>query len=111
MRRDHWFGRGVYDVPERLVRKMRNINHHSEPIHLANHLFAKISETARLSDLISRRSGPAGAYGPCPRHVTDAHLVIALDVFNSFVDGIAAFQTHQRGHPATGGNAPNVAGG
>ena len=96
MRGDHRLRRGIDDVPKRLVGNVRYINHHSQPIHLADDLFPKVVQAARLANRISGRAGPTRADAPRRRHIAHAQIVIALNVRDTLVDRIAAFQSHQR---------------
>src|SRR5207248_843780 len=96
--------------PERLVGQVRDVDHHTQPIHLANYLLTEIVKAARLPNLVTRRSGPAGAHAPGAGHVSHTQLVIAPDVLNLVIDRIAALQAHQRGNLSSRGNPSNVIG-
>jgi len=42
VRCDDGLRRSIHDVPKRFVRDVRNIDHHSQPVHLAHHALAKL---------------------------------------------------------------------
>src|SRR6202008_3870388 len=88
--------RRAYDVPERRIRHVRNVYHHSQAIHFAHDALAKLVEPARGAGIITRRTGPTGAYTPRRRHVSHTEIVIALHVLQSVVDCITTFETQQR---------------
>ena len=46
------------DVPEGLVRDVRHVHHHAEPVHLAYDLAAEVVEPARRALGVARRAGP-----------------------------------------------------
>ena len=107
MRGDHGSPRHLDHVPERLVRDVRDVDQHAEPVHLAHHLAAEVGETAVAPD-VARGIGPAVAVAPGERHVADAEVVEVLDVLELVLDRVTSLQAHQAGDLAGGGGIPDV---
>src|SRR6266404_9607937 len=80
---------------------MGHIHHHSKAIHFANDPLAEFVQAARLACLIPTGTSPPCTYAPRWRHVTNAKIVIAFDVFKLFIDRVAAFESHQNRKPPT----------
>ena len=111
VRGDDGFGRGLEDVPEGLVRDVRDVNQHAEPAHLADDPATEVVESARPAFRVAGRAGPTQTVSPRRRHVAHAHLVVAPDRFEFFVNRVAAFESHERGELIVRGGAADVRGG
>ena len=73
MARNYRRPRHVHHLPERLVRNMRNVHHHAQPIHLRDHLAPERCKpavlrrfTARISPVIRIRPGQCHVTNPKP---------------------------------------------
>ena len=76
---------------------MRDVHQHPQLIHTTDDLFAESAQAAGTGG-IHRRSGPVIAVVPGERHVAHAPRVERVELLERVLDGVPAFDTHQRRH-------------
>ena len=88
-------------VPKGLVGDVRDVHHHAQAVHLADHLLAEIRQPVVVLDLgvvdVARGIRPIVGVGVRERHVAHAQIVVIAQQPEAVFDGVAAFDPHQRG--------------
>ncbi len=85
-----------------LVRNVRDVDHHSQTVHLVDHVLAEFGQpffgmwNRRVVD-VAGAVGPISGVGPCERHVAHAERVILAQECKRIFNGVAAFNAHERG--------------
>ena len=92
-------GRAAYreSVPERFVRDVGDIDNHPQAVHFRDHALAEIGEAVIGFIGVARRIRPVVAIGVGEGHVTDAQNIIVAQKAQTVLNGVAAFNPHQRG--------------
>ena len=97
-------------VVERLVGDVRDVDHHAEPVQLADDVLAERRQ-AVVRRLVGRRVGPVVVLEVRQRQVADAERGVVAQQPQIVVDHVAAFHAHQRGDLVLGRRAADVGGG
>src|SRR5256885_2129313 len=84
-----WSARSFEDLPEALVRYMRNVDDHAEAVDLLDRLPAQRRQTA-VARLIGRRIRPSVRCKMGGRNRTDAVIPEFLQQFEAFLDRLRA---------------------
>ena len=98
-------------VPERLIGDMRDVDHHAQSVHLANHPLAKGREPVVPGRQVAarpRRVGPGGVERVGERHVPHSQAVEAPQCGEIVLDDVAALDTHHTGELALGHGGPDL---
>src|SRR5215213_3567474 len=103
--------RRVDDVPESQIRNVRDVDHHSQTVHLAHDTFSKLIEPTRGAGIVAGRTGPTRTHTPRRRHVSHTHIVVALYIFEPVIDRVTTFESHQSRDFAFTRGAPYVGSG
>ncbi len=98
---NHRRSRNDQRAVERLVRDVRDIHHHAQPVHLVHHVFAELAQAllgvrdARVVG-IARAVGPAIRIAPRQRHVAHAQRVELPQQGQRVLNRMPALDAHQR---------------
>ena len=81
-------------VEESLVGDVRDVHHHAQPVHLADHLLPEVGEPVVLRRL-ARAVGPRRVVGVGQGEIPRSHLEERPQDREIGIDGIAALDAHQ----------------
>jgi len=80
VRGDDWRGGNLERIVKSLVRRVRDVDHHAQPVHLAHDVLAERRETVMVIDLrvfeVALRVGPVVRVEVGKRHVSDAEGIV-----------------------------------
>ena len=96
MRSDDRRFRHIQRVAHRLVRHVRDIDQHPDPIHFAHNFFAKVRQTVVC--LVAARVSPIVRVVPSQRHVTHAEPIKLAQRRQRIFNRVSAFDTQQAGN-------------
>ena len=96
-------------VVEGFVGNVRDIDHHSLPVHLANNFFAIVGETV-VSGLVGGGIGPFVVVEVGEGHVANAEIAVDTDHADVVAQHVAAFDAHQDSNLSLFMRASNVIG-
>jgi hypothetical protein len=109
MREDHRRLRDGERVVHGVLRHMRQVDQHPEPVHLAHDLHAELRQAA-VARGVGRRIRPFVAVEMRERHVTDAEPPVRAQRAERVLDRMAALDAEQRGDAARGIRTLDVVG-
>src|SRR5688500_13706659 len=93
--RCHQRGLGnIQHVEHYFFGNMRNVDHHPQPVHLADNLFSKFRQAVIL-DLAAVGVAPVVRNVMGQRHITDAQAIEVSQCIKRVLDRVAALYTHQ----------------
>ena len=106
MRRDHRRLGRLDRIEERLVGHMRDVDHHAEPVHLADDILPERGE-AVVGRFVGRGIGPVVVLVVREGHVPDAERGVDAQQPHVVVDHVATFHAHERGDLVIGRGLPH----
>ena len=110
MRGDHGFRREAHHVPERCVRNVRDVDDHTDAVHLSNDVFPERAEAVEASD-VRRGVRPVIGVEMGQSHVADTEAVEHSQNTEIVLDSMAALDAHEGGELALRHDATNIRGG
>ena len=91
-------------------RRVRQVHHHAQPVHLAHHVFAEGREPIHVRRHHGGGVGPLEMHVVRQRHVAHAEVVIGAQQRQGVFDGVATFNAEHAGNLAGLAGLTNVIG-
>ena len=92
--------RDVKRVIKRRIRRVRDVDHHAQPVHLAHHVLAERRQAIVMHHLgvveVALRVGPVVGIEVGERHIADAERIVVAQQAQRVFNRVAAFDPHQR---------------
>ena len=107
MRGDHRSLGSSQGVEKSLVRNVRDVHHHAQPVHAPNHLAPEVRQAIVLRR-IGGRIRPLGVFRVCQGHVADTQPVKDVERPQVVFNDVASLQAHEDGDLLLTVNAFNL---